>query len=946
MLTAAATGLFLVFVLFTAPLFSMVAFTPAGGGKGFIQQQVVDSDPSYPLLRQASAQEESTTPPSTLPFTPFSLQQQETVPEEEQEQQPTDEGDQSLTQEPPPTVTEGTAPPPSTTDDGQTTFQARPGQNVPLTPQPNEPTTRQDGGDQSAGSNTTTPSGSTQIKSETRRNELELRPLEFGTSVSSDVWCREGEALTGGGFVELRPAVTRLYSSFPVVGAGGYYNGWSTVGEKIEGGYFGGVSLITQAVCAKIITSENTVNSTTTTTPSSGSRYIETSVRTSTTSIPPNSQNSVGAYCQQGEALTGGGFSSSIESLYPEIGQEFLPDPHIRVYKNYPSGNGWAVEAKSNQSSPTRLDVYAVCAKIITSENTVNSTTTTTPSSGGEQIEINRRYVAYTTPGWDAVVRGGDPDVGHKNSLCQQGEVVTGGGFYSQSSDVIPMTSTNSGNSWYVKTTNDNPTEGRAVVVYAMCARVVSTAQQITPATVPPPTGNATGATTMTPSTNDTGTTTTTTTPATNDTGEVGGGGGFLILDNSTLTGEGLVGGATVAPEPGGIAPPLLEEGGQPTQEPGVPPPTVGGGGDTGRGPQGGVTVEDTERGPQGGVTVEEDSIKVVPVPTNGFVGDRYEVKSYLRNDIKTPIEGAPWYFCSNYVPGRGCNAEGITYEKCDTFSLDPDLAPTGYLPLYCFAVRYSTPGTYLVTAQSHDYQGKRIGGSAQITVREGLPGGATVAPEPGGVAPTNDTGGPPLPTIPEPGGVAPTNDTGGATETSATEPPLRVEAIANATQAVAPATIRFDANITGGAPPYSYTWSDPNLGLIDQDRSITLNFFEPGTFTYGLTVTDSRGKVVTDNVQIVISERGLPTEGIVAPEPGGIAPPPLEGGVSPGVPEGGEGEEPEGGVSPPSTTEEQGGEEPPAPPPSSDDTGEEGEGTPPSTTTEEEPTTPPEGGG
>jgi hypothetical protein len=58
------------------------------------------------------------------------------------------------------------------------------------------------------------------------------------------------------------------------------------------------------------------------------------------------------------------------------------------------------------------------------------------------------------------------------------------------------------------------------------------------------------------------------------------------------------------------------------------------------------------------------------------------------------------------------------------------------------------------------------------------------------------------------------------------------------------------------------------------------LNFFEPGTFTYGLTVVDSRGKVVTDNIQIVISERGLPpTEGIVAPKPGGIAPPQEEGG-------------------------------------------------------------------
>ena len=125
-------------------------------------------------------------------------------------------------------------------------------------------------------------------------------------------------------------------------------------------------------------------------------------------------------------------------------------------------------------------------------------------------------------------------------------------------------------------------------------------------------------------------------------------------------------------------------------------------------------------------------------------------------------------------------------------------------------------------------------------------------------------------------------NDTeGGVTEltSSATEPPLIAEIITNATQAVAPATIRFDANITGGAPPYTYSWLS-DLGLIDQDRSITLNFFEPGTFTYILTATDARGKIVNDAVQIVISERGLPpTEGIVAPEPGGIAPPGEGGG-------------------------------------------------------------------
>jgi hypothetical protein len=123
------------------------------------------------------------------------------------------------------------------------------------------------------------------------------------------------------------------------------------------------------------------------------------------------------------------------------------------------------------------------------------------------------------------------------------------------------------------------------------------------------------------------------------------------------------------------------------------------------------------------------------------------------------------------------------------------------------------------------------------------------------------------------------TNDTrGGAvaeSPSSASEPPLIAEIITNATQAYTGATIKLDANITGGAPPYSYSWSVPDFGVIDQDRSITQMFFEPGTFTYLLTATDSRGKIVNDAVQIVIRERlSGAGGGAVAPEPGGIAPP------------------------------------------------------------------------
>jgi PKD repeat protein len=117
-----------------------------------------------------------------------------------------------------------------------------------------------------------------------------------------------------------------------------------------------------------------------------------------------------------------------------------------------------------------------------------------------------------------------------------------------------------------------------------------------------------------------------------------------------------------------------------------------------------------------------------------------------------------------------------------------------------------------------------------------------------------------------------PTNDTGGGTEPTTEEQPLTAQIIPNATQAYTGATIKFDASITGGTPPYTYSWYALDLGVvIDQDRSIILNFFEPGTFNYILTATDNMGQTASDSVQIHIRER-LP--GGVGPEPGGVAPP------------------------------------------------------------------------
>jgi len=79
-LLVAATGLFVIFTLFSAQLFSTIAFTRR------FTELVNDDNPNYYLMQQAFAQEGNT--PPTLPFTPFSQQQeQEAVPGEEQQGQ-------------------------------------------------------------------------------------------------------------------------------------------------------------------------------------------------------------------------------------------------------------------------------------------------------------------------------------------------------------------------------------------------------------------------------------------------------------------------------------------------------------------------------------------------------------------------------------------------------------------------------------------------------------------------------------------------------------------------------------------------------------------------------------------------------------------------------------------------------------------------------------------
>jgi hypothetical protein len=173
-----------------------------------------------------------------------------------------------------------------------------------------------------------------------------------------------------------------------------------------------------------------------------------------------------------------------------------------------------------------------------------------------------------------------------------------------------------------------------------------------------------------------------------------------------------------------------------------------------------------------------------------------------------------------------------------------------------------------------------------------------------------------------------PTNDTGGGTTTEGQ--PLRVEIIANPTQAFAPASINFDFTVTGGTPPYNFVLFQPGVGEVASgvgvgistvNGDINLPFSEDqiGTHTFSYYVTDSKGTEASDSIQITIEER-----------PGALLP-----GIAPG-----EEQQQEQPQAPPTTEEEPSPtteeepspttEEEPSPtteeePPPDDDTGGEG---------------------
>jgi PKD repeat protein len=87
--------------------------------------------------------------------------------------------------------------------------------------------------------------------------------------------------------------------------------------------------------------------------------------------------------------------------------------------------------------------------------------------------------------------------------------------------------------------------------------------------------------------------------------------------------------------------------------------------------------------------------------------------------------------------------------------------------------------------------------------------------------------------------------------------PPLTaVEITSSDTQDVAPATFRFEAHVTGGTEPYTYSWNfGDGSSQLGNEQTVMHTFDQAGTYTVRVTVTDSTGRTAFNNIEINVKE-------------------------------------------------------------------------------------------
>jgi outer membrane protein OmpA-like peptidoglycan-associated protein/opacity protein-like surface antigen len=83
---------------------------------------------------------------------------------------------------------------------------------------------------------------------------------------------------------------------------------------------------------------------------------------------------------------------------------------------------------------------------------------------------------------------------------------------------------------------------------------------------------------------------------------------------------------------------------------------------------------------------------------------------------------------------------------------------------------------------------------------------------------------------------------------------PLACTASANPTSGFAPVTVKFSTTVSGGCPPYTYSWDIGDGGSSSEQNPSHL-IESAGSFTANVTVTDSKGNIGQNRVSYTISE-------------------------------------------------------------------------------------------
>ena len=82
----------------------------------------------------------------------------------------------------------------------------------------------------------------------------------------------------------------------------------------------------------------------------------------------------------------------------------------------------------------------------------------------------------------------------------------------------------------------------------------------------------------------------------------------------------------------------------------------------------------------------------------------------------------------------------------------------------------------------------------------------------------------------------------------------LAVEIDSSDTEGATPATIEFEADITGGSEPYNIMWDIDDDQIADSnEETLVVTISEAGTYNIDLVVADIEGQIVSDSVEVTI---------------------------------------------------------------------------------------------